>query len=80
MADAKSTSPAKPLGKITVGALSAAIWPDQRFTIERVYRTKNGQLGNAKSLRRADAADLDELVRLVREWFVENEPEADERK
>ncbi len=70
MADATTTSPAKPIHRIEVHNVTVSIFPDFRATVRRRFTDKDGKTGFAQSLRPVDWKPAREALEALEDWYA----------
>ena len=68
-----STSSARPLHRIALGEVTVSFFPNDRATLQRRYRNKDGKTAYANSLRPEDWAVARRLLEQLEEWYASPE-------
>ena len=65
-----NTSSAKPIYRGEVGVVSVSFFPNNRATLQRRYRNKEGMTAFANSLRPQDWPSARRALELLEEWYA----------
>ncbi len=79
MAEAATTSKARPIHRITVGNISLSVFPGSKASLQRQY-VYRGKASYANSIRAVDVIDAKRALDQFAIWDSENPSEATPQK